>query len=291
MARGRMINNKITRNKAINDLSDDTSRLAYTWLVTFADVEGRTNGDPALVRSLVFPRRTDVSVARMEAYIREWAAAGLVVWYEADGDLWISFPAFAENQRGLDRRKEPYSEIPAPPEIVPGTDSVRTAYVPDTAEENSREDKEKRRESSGAVAEAASTAPDPATESQVITSSEEEGPPAPNRRSDPRSRHPAIVAARAVTGAKHYPPLELYDGLITALGENPDAERLKTCRQAWIERGYNPRAWTWATEWYTQGVPAKGARASPSGSGNGKNAYFNDPEVYARAGREWDATK
>jgi hypothetical protein len=30
-----------------------------------------------------------------------------------------------------------------------------------------------------------------------------------------------------------------------------------------------------------------GARASPGG--NGKNAYFNDPEVYAKAGREWDA--
>jgi hypothetical protein len=84
-----MINSKITRNKAVDDLSDDTSRLAYTWLITFADVEGRTNGDPALVRSLVFPRRTDVSVDRMTAYIREWAAAGLVLWYQADGDVWI----------------------------------------------------------------------------------------------------------------------------------------------------------------------------------------------------------
>lgn len=29
------------------------------------------------------------------------------------------------------------------------------------------------------------------------------------------------------------------------------------------------------------------ARASPGG--NGKNAYFNDPEVYEKARREWDA--
>ena len=91
MARGRMINSKITRNKAINDLSDDTSRLAFTWLVTFADVEGRTNGDPALVRSLVFPRRTDVTVDQMAGYLQEWADAGLVTWYEAEGDMWIAF--------------------------------------------------------------------------------------------------------------------------------------------------------------------------------------------------------
>ena len=134
MARGRMINSKITRNKAINDLSDDTSRLAFTWLVTFADVEGRCNGDPALVRSLVFPRRTDVTVDQMAAYIAEWADAGLILWYEAEGDMWISFPAFAENQRGLDRRKEQASDIPAPIDAVPGTEQVRTENVPSTEE-------------------------------------------------------------------------------------------------------------------------------------------------------------
>jgi len=62
MARGRMINNTICRDKKLNDLSSDTSRLAFTWLVTHADREGRVHGDPAIVRSLVFPRRADVLV-------------------------------------------------------------------------------------------------------------------------------------------------------------------------------------------------------------------------------------
>jgi DnaD/phage-associated family protein len=141
MARGRMINSKIAMNKAISDLSDDTSRLAFTWLVTFADVQGRTYGDPAVVRSMLFPRRTDIGVAQMEAYIREWAAAGLVVWYEAEGDQWIAFPKFDENQRGLDRRKEPRSEIPAPPEYVEGTEEERTKYVPGTEQEKRTEEK------------------------------------------------------------------------------------------------------------------------------------------------------
>ena len=129
MARGRMVNSKIVLNRAVSDLSDDTSRLAFTWLITFADVEGRTYGDPAVVRSMLFPRRADVTVAQVEGYIREWAAAGLVTWYEADGDQWIEFPKFRANQRGLDTRKEPASEIPAPDASVPSTYQVRTRYV------------------------------------------------------------------------------------------------------------------------------------------------------------------
>ncbi|MCK9356986.1 MAG: hypothetical protein M0R22_07590 [Dehalococcoidia bacterium] len=113
---------------------------------------------------------------------------------------------------------------------------------------------------------------------------EPEPVPAPNRRSDPRSKHPAIIAARAATGAKHYPPIELYDGLIQALGENPDTAKLGLCRQSWVERGYNPGAWTWATEWYAQGVPAKGARASPGGNGNGLSYGTAAIEAYLKRG-------
>jgi len=255
MARGRMINSKITRNKAINDLSDDTSRLAYTWLITFADVDGRTHGDPALVRSLVFPRRTDITVERMESYIREWAGAGLVLWYEADGDMWIAFPTFAENQRGLDRRKEQPSEIPEPTDSVPGTYSVRTEYGLT---------EEKRREEKGNLKVDAVPQPEPAPEAPTALPPDDPVPT--NRRSDPRSKHPAIIAVREAIGTRRYPPLEMYDGLISVLGENPDANRLRSCRQAWVERGYNPNAWTWASEWYAHGIPERGARASPSGA-------------------------
>lgn len=115
MARGRFITNEITKDKRINDLSDDTSRLAFTWLITFADAEGRTNGDPALVRSMLFPRRTDVTVDQMKSYIQEWADIGLIEWYEAAGDLWIAFPSFEKNQTGLRKDREPESNIPPPP--------------------------------------------------------------------------------------------------------------------------------------------------------------------------------
>lgn len=116
MARGRIITNEIAKDKRVNDLSDDTCRLALTWLITFADKEGRTHGAPAIVRALLFPRREDVTIAMVDGFIREWQAAGFIQWYEAAGDQWISFLNFAKNQPGLRKDKEPDSRIPAPPE-------------------------------------------------------------------------------------------------------------------------------------------------------------------------------
>ena len=112
MARGRFISNGIISDKKINELSDDTSRLAFTWLITTADAEGRTHGDPAMVRSILFPRRADVTVERMEAYISEWASCGLIRWYESNDDLWIDFPNFEKHQTGLRKEREPASQIP-----------------------------------------------------------------------------------------------------------------------------------------------------------------------------------
>ena len=66
MAKARMISNGIAQDKRVHQLSDDISRLAYTWLITFADCEGRTPGDPAIVRAMLFPRREDITIAQME---------------------------------------------------------------------------------------------------------------------------------------------------------------------------------------------------------------------------------
>ena len=136
MARGRMINKEICADKKIHALSCDTSRLAFTWLVVFADREGRVRGDPALVRSMVFPRRDDVTIAEIEGYIQEWADCGLVVWYEANDDLWIWFQGFEKNQLGLRKEKEPASIIP------PLTDDCRIigGTSPDKVRLNGREE-------------------------------------------------------------------------------------------------------------------------------------------------------
>ena len=112
MARGRFITSEIARDKRINELSDDTSRLAFTWLITFADCEGRTYGDPALLRSMLFPRRQDINIEKMREYVKEWSLSGLIVWYQANDDLYIWFPAFEKNQSGLRKDREAPSIIP-----------------------------------------------------------------------------------------------------------------------------------------------------------------------------------
>lgn len=123
MARGRFIVNEITKDKRINQLSDDTSRLAFTWLITFADCEGRTMGDPAIVRSMLFPRRDDVTIERMRAYIQEWADIGLIIWYEAKDDWYIFFPAFDRHNSGIRKDREAPSNIPSP-ELVQSNSGV-----------------------------------------------------------------------------------------------------------------------------------------------------------------------
>jgi len=117
MARGRFIAKEICIDKTVNDLNDPWSMLAFTWLVTHADCEGRTYGDPAIVKSLVFPRRTDITIEQIESFIQEWNVKGLIILYEADGDKFIQFPNFDKHQPGLNKTKETASHIPIPEQI------------------------------------------------------------------------------------------------------------------------------------------------------------------------------
>lgn len=118
MARGRFIEKKICIDKTVNDLSCPDSMLGFTWLITHLDCEGRTYGDPAVVRSLIFPRRTDITVDQMEGFIREWHESGLIFWYEVDGDKYIYFPNFEKYQVGLCKERETQSTIPTPDELM-----------------------------------------------------------------------------------------------------------------------------------------------------------------------------
>jgi len=118
MARGRMVTNNVTKDKDIHNLSDDTCRLLFTWLLTFADCEGRIYGDSAIVKSIVFPRRGDITVKQVDDYLNELHKAGLILRYTAGDDLFILFPAFEKNQPGLRKDREPVSEFPPPPDAA-----------------------------------------------------------------------------------------------------------------------------------------------------------------------------
>lgn len=141
MARGRFVSKEICIDRKVNQLSSPWSMLAFTWLLTHADREGRTYGDPSVVKSMVFPRQDGmITTDQIEGFINEWQAAGLIVWYEVDGDKFIEFPNFEKHQVGLRKEKEPVSTIPP---------NIRQNGVKSTAEDKLREVNVKLREVEG----------------------------------------------------------------------------------------------------------------------------------------------
>jgi hypothetical protein len=115
MARGRFISNDVINDKEINDLSSDTCRLAYVFLITIADREGRVAGDPAYLKSLLFPRRYDVTPDMVQDFILEWIDAGFVIWYEcSNGEKALRLVNFEKHQTGLRKEREALSKFDDP---------------------------------------------------------------------------------------------------------------------------------------------------------------------------------
>lgn len=138
MARGRFISKEIAIDKKVNSLSSPWSMLAFTWLLTHTDGYGRVYGDPAVVRSIVFPRRPDITVDEVEEFIREWNSLGLINWYEVDGEMYIEFPNFSKHQVGLRIEKEGKSNIPPNPD-----NPVKVPEVPGQNPESGGQNPEK----------------------------------------------------------------------------------------------------------------------------------------------------
>lgn len=146
MARGRMLNKSVSASVKINNLSDDTCRLLATWIIPHLDVRGVFYGDPAMVRSAIFPRRTDITIEQVEDYLQELCDAGLVEIFQANGDTWQYWTGFAHNQVGLRIDRES-SEFPVPPGYSEPDNQQDDGNLPDDSRNDDgelpAEDKEK----------------------------------------------------------------------------------------------------------------------------------------------------
>jgi len=159
MARGRMLNQTVCASLKFQHLPDDTCRLLATWIIPHLDLNGVFYADPAMVKSAVFPRRADIGVDDVAGYLDAIEEIGLIVRFEAKGDVWQWWPGFPDNQVGLrrDRESTTYPEPPSEnvgsvPEPIPQDDGKNPA------EEKLSEVEEKEKEiPTGAVA--PSTAP------------------------------------------------------------------------------------------------------------------------------------
>jgi len=114
MARGRMLLKTICGSEKLHNLSSDTARLFYTWLLSHLDQNGCHRANPMLLKSTVFPLREDVTRATIEGIIEELQGDGLIFLY--GGGKYLCYPDFEEKQPYLRKDREGDVEVPTPTE-------------------------------------------------------------------------------------------------------------------------------------------------------------------------------
>ncbi len=142
MARGRMLNQSIAKDKKLNDLSIEAEYI-YLKSIPHLDRDGLINGDPALLWSDVCPRRPEL-MQKMQAIIDEIVASGLVIAYQCanDGDTVLFFPGFTKNQQGMRYDREAPSRFGPPPHYTrTHSGLIPTDSTPIAQQENEKESK------------------------------------------------------------------------------------------------------------------------------------------------------
>ena len=81
-------------------------------------------------------------------------------------------------------------------------------------------------------------------------------------KADPRSKHPAILLIKGVTG--NFPPKSLYDWIIQELGDCPNGELFAFCNREWDAHGFKPNNLSGKIEWYKQGGPPANLKRAPA---------------------------
>ena len=96
MARGRMINQKITKDLDFNEMSIDAQFL-FMRTIPYLDRDGLVTGHPTLLLSSIAPLLPQFA-AKITSVIDEWISTGFVVKY-MDGKMPVLFfKGFHKNQ-------------------------------------------------------------------------------------------------------------------------------------------------------------------------------------------------
>ena len=113
MPQGRIVLKSICQSKKIAALKTDGARLLYTWLLVNVDINGCYSGDVDVIKGQILTRlkKTDKEV---EGFLSDMESQGLIVIYEANGDVFLHIPDFARKQPSLNPDREAKSTIPLP---------------------------------------------------------------------------------------------------------------------------------------------------------------------------------
>ena len=113
-AKGRMIYWKISYSKQVSRVSL-LAQLLFTWLIPNVDDLGRMEGDPEIIKGMIFPYHNKITIFNVEAALQELSKEQLIVWYQVDENKYILLPNFAIYQK-LRNDREYTSDYPDPPE-------------------------------------------------------------------------------------------------------------------------------------------------------------------------------
>jgi len=111
MARGRMVNKKISNSQRVNDLPLG-AQLLFTWLIPHLDCNGCFYGSAQMIKSLVVPRKSWPKslikkwLALMENSVDFESGQPLLQRYLVGKDEYLFMPGFVDEQIGLRRDKE-----------------------------------------------------------------------------------------------------------------------------------------------------------------------------------------
>lgn len=111
MAKGRMLQNRISKSQKMASLSSDTVRLLYTWMLSHLDINGSFYADPIMVNNLVFTRLGH-SVKIITSALDELEEKNLIVRYQINGDVYLNYPDFNDKQPKLHPEREGEPDIP-----------------------------------------------------------------------------------------------------------------------------------------------------------------------------------
>ena len=111
MAKGRMLQNRVSKSNKLAALSSDTARLLYTWTLSHLDINGNFYADPVMVNNIVFTRLGH-SVKTIAACLDELADKELIIRYQINGEVYLNYPDFQEKQPKLNPYKEGTPDIP-----------------------------------------------------------------------------------------------------------------------------------------------------------------------------------
>lgn len=152
MARKRMIDPDFWTDEALGQV-DRTTRLLFMGLISQADDDGRLRGNPALIRSQVFPYDEDITASDVDCALDLLQHHGLILRYSVDGQSYLWLRNFAKHQT---INKKTDSKLPPPESADTSHEMSAPAPLPEdygspTAPLPPKRREEKRREENTAT--------------------------------------------------------------------------------------------------------------------------------------------